>query len=408
MYRKWMIAICIAVVLSLAGSGWVSASRGLPTWGTAFDPSSYMLGPYHQIQVVEVFKGNLYAVAGDPQWFDWEVDRDSAAQIFRSRDGKIWKPASEIGFGLGAVEDDCGTNYYDTAWDMQVFEGYLYMTAFDSCFTRPGMIMRSADGLNWETVATTQELGSEWNCEGSCFGQFFKLGVYKGMLYTSFNYYNPEADMVTSFIYRSPNGNPGTWEELIEFPGWYGPGSFFEFKDTLYLASDTIYAPDWSELPDQIWRTVDGVNWEVVVADGFGNPGTDSMGAFATYKDYLYVGEGVYYEEGYAGQIWRSRDGLQWEPVVMDGFGNPLDVKVDGLIVYNGYLYAYTVNWEEGGSVFRTKDAVKWERVSEPGWGNPTNIATHLNSGQAIFRGELYMGQIGPQGVLVKMVKPRR
>lgn len=406
MIRKLSIALCIAVVLSLAGSGWVTASRGLPTWGTVFDPGSYMLGPYHLIQVVEVFKGDLYTVAGDPQWFG-EEERVSAAQIFRSRDGKVWKPASEIGFGLGAVEDQCGMNYYDTAWDMQVFEGQLYMTAYDSCFTRPGRILRSADGRNWETVATTQQMGSEWNCGTSCFGQFLKMGVYKGMLYTSYNVYDPEADMVTSFILRSPNGNPESWEKVKEFPQWYSPGSFFEFKGALYLASDTIYAPGWLGLPDQIWRTVDGVNWEVVVADGFGNPGSDSMGAFAAFQDYLYVGEGVY-EEGYAGQIWRSRDGVKWEPVIMDGFGNPLDIKVDGLIVYNGYLYAYTVNWTEGASVYRTKDAVTWERVNEPGWGNPLNAASHLSSGQAIFKGELYMGQIGPQGMLVKMVKPRR
>jgi hypothetical protein len=74
-------------------------------------------------------------------------------------------------------------------------------------------------------------------------------------------------------------------------------------------------------------------------------------------------------EEGGA-QIWRSKDGLAWEPVSLEGLLSANDVKIDGLDVYDGELYAHTVNWTDGSSVFRTKDAITWERVNEPGWGN--------------------------------------
>ena len=37
----------------------------------------------------------------------------------------------------------------------------------------------------------------------------------------------------------------------------------------------------------------------------------------------------------------------------MDGFGNPLDVKVDGLIVYNDYLYHW---WNAVGKARNCKE----------------------------------------------------
>jgi hypothetical protein len=118
------------------------------------------------------------------------------------------------------------------------------------------------------------------------------------------------------------------------------------------------------------------------------------------------VGVGTY--EGGGGQIWRSADGRQWEPVVLNGFGNPLDDKIDGLVVYLGDLYAYTVNWEEGGSVFRTKEGIAWERVNEPGWGNVTFATSQHEAAQVVFKDDLYMGVIAPQGVLLKLVHPAK
>ena len=225
------------------------------------------------------------------------------------------------------------------------------------------------------------------------------------MLFRS-DYFNPNLDdygFVDAKIFRSPTGDSGTWQEVIDFPGWNFPGSFQVFKGALYVASDWVFTPSWEPAPDQIWRTYDGVNWEMVVGDGFGNLPIDDLGGFAEYKGYLYVGEGI--DAVHGGQIWRSKDGLKWDPVIMDGFGNPLNEKIDGLVVYQGELYAYTVNWTEGCSVFRTKDAKSWELVNEPGWGNPTYATSHLTSAQAVFKGDLYMGVIGPQGVLLKMNK---
>jgi hypothetical protein len=405
MYRKWMAAVCVAVLISLSLGGLAKAQDPLPTWEIVFDPGTVFENPDYFVHSVEEYKGDLYIVAGDPGWFDWETPRINAGQIFRSPDGRNWEPASELGFGLGSTDDACGPNYYDTAWDMAVFQGQIYVMPADACYLRAGLILRSSDGVTWESVIEADAFIPTWSDEFSVYhAQFHKFGVFKGMLYANLDYYNLDTEFTESAILRSPSGAPGSWELVIDFPGWGGPGSFHVFNGALYLASDGIYTPpDWEPAPEQIWRTFDGVKWEMVVSDGFGNAGTDGLGGFADYKGFLYVGVGMY--EG-SGQIWRSQNGLEWEPVILDGFGNPLDEKIDGLVVHQGELYAYTVNWTEGASVFRTKDAITWERVNTPGWGNPSYGTTHLASGQVTFRDELYLGIIGPQGVLLKLVHP--
>jgi hypothetical protein len=399
MFRFMKFTLSVVAVCSLLGSGLAFASKGLPNWEVAFDPGPYMSGGNYLIMSVEEYKENLYIVAAGMD--------EQGGRVFRSPDGKNWEAVTEAGFGLGAVEDECGTNYYDNSWDMAVFKGELYLLPYDqSCYLRPGLIMRTSDGVNWETVVTTKDLGFTIPFEDITFyGQFHKLGVFKGMLYANLDYYDVQAGFNTSIIVRSPNGNPGTWEKVMDFPGWGYPGTFQVFMGALYVASDTVLSPpDEEPAPEQIWRSFDGLNWEMVVGNGFGNPGSDGLGGFADYKGYLYVGAA----SGEAGgaQIWRSKDGLTWQPVTLEGLLSPTDDKIDGLDVYEGELYAHTVNWTNGSSVFRTKDAISWERVNEPGWGNPDWSASLHTADQVVFKDELYMGVNGFHGVLLKMVHP--
>jgi len=397
MFRKMMFAMCILVVFSLLGSGLTLASEGIPTWEIVLDPGDFMEGDYY-IESVEEFKGDLYAVA--------KGEEGQGGRLFRSPDGKNWEVITEAGFGLGAVEDDCGTNYYDNSWDMIVFQDKLYLLPFEeSCYLRPGLVMRTSDGVNWETVVTAEDLGLTWSFWDYIFyGQFHKLSEFQGRLYVNVEYYNPEADLPESAIYRSPQGDPGTWEEVIIFPGWIYPGTFHIFNGALYEASDYVVTPEWDDAPEQIWRTFDGTNWEMVIGDGFGNPGSDGLGGFADYKGYLYVGAET--GEGDGAQLWRSPDGVAWEPVSLEGLLSSNDWKVEGVNVYQGELYAHINNCENGMSVFRTKDTSTWQRVNTPGFGNPNWCASHHNAGQVVFRDDLYMGTIGYHGVLLKLVHP--
>ena len=408
MFRKMMFALCILVGGSLLGGGLAFAREGLPTWEVAFDPGPRMPEPYYFVHAVEEYKGDLYTVVGDPLWFGDEW-RESAGQVFRSPDGRNWEPATDIGFGLGTVEDACGVNSYDTSWDMVVFQNKLYLLPQDICYLRPGVILRSSDGANWQSVTTTEELGITWSDgELDYFAQFRKITVFKGKLYANLDYFDPETEFTGSAIFSSPSGDPGSWEQAMDFPGWLYPGNFYVFKGALYVGSGGVVAhPDWEGLPEQIWRTFDGENWEMVVADGLGNPPGVGWGGFADYKGYLYVGVGTIDTSlGLVGQLWRSQDGMQWEQIDISSLLGPNDVKVDGGFVYQGKLYIYTVNYVDGGSVYRTKDAKTWEPVNEPGWGNPTWLTTHLDSDQVVFKDDLYMGVVGPQGILLKMVHP--
>ncbi len=412
MFRKLLITLCIATIFSLVGSSGIAfasngASKPMPTWQTVFDPNAKTPGTNIFIPSIEVFKGDLYAVAGDPLWWHTDNPPKYGGQLFRSQNGKNWEPASAPGFGLGSMKNDCGTDYYDMAEDMTVFQGKLYVDPSDICYEQPGVIMRTSDGKNWEIVATTQELGITWtHVPYPGFGQFHGFSEFNGMLYIGIDAFDPVANNSLSMIYRSPNGNPGTWKEVINFPGWAYPGPLHVFNGALYVVSDGVITPStgpgYIVEPEQIWRTFDGVNWKEVVGDGFGiTPSGEGLGGFAEYQGNLYVGAP---DVKNGGQIWRSHDGKHWKPVVQNGFGNPNNIKVDGLVVYQGELYAYTLNNIDGGSVYRTRDTKTWEAVNQPGWGNPNYYASHLNADQAVFKGNLYMGVVGLQGVLLKMV----
>ncbi len=414
MSRKWLAAVCIAVLISLFSGRTALADQDPPDWEIAFDPAPYMPGDYYLITAVEEFNNELFLIAGDPSWFHTiDPGMITAGQVFHSPDGVTWEPATETGFGLPPVEDPyCGTNYYDFSLDMEVFKGSLYATAVDSCYALPGLVLRMNKKGVWEPVLFSTDLIEPWgDPEFPYYAQFHKFAVYEGMLYVSVDYYNPETEFTTSAIFRSSTGASDTWEEVMVFPGWMWPGSFHVFQGALYIDSDTIYQPpDWTDLPEQIWRTFDGVNWEVVVPNGFGNSIYDGMGGFADYKGYLYVGATTY-EVGPnqldpGGQIWRSSDGTNWELVMAGGFGNPENIKVDGLLVYRGDLCAYTLNPYEGGSLFCSKDAQTWLPASEPGWGNPNYYTTHLSSSQVVFKDDLYLGMFSSQGTLVKLDHP--
>ncbi len=409
MHRKVLIVFAAVAILSMLISGTALAYKGkLPTWKTAFDPGTDMPGQYF-IHSVEEYKGDLYVVAAGM----WAGGPDSAGRLFRSPNGKNWTPATGLGFDLGAkIDSTCSPdpNYYDSSWDMIVFKGKLYLLPDDdSCWGElPGVIMRSNDGKAWESVVTAEDLGKFWSDDSGVtyYGQFYKLAVFNGMIYVDLSYFDTAAQYTTGVIFRSPNGDPGTWQEVRDFPGWATPGSFQTFKGALYVASDGVFMPDWTPLPEQIWRSYDGLNWEMVV-NGFpdSHATNDGLGGFAEYQGYLYVGVGSDAVEGNGGQIWRSKDGLHWTAVILDGFGNPNNTKIDGLVVYDGQLYAYTVNLTDGCSVYRTRDAKSWEPVNQPGWGNPQFTTSHLTSDQVVFKGNLYMGVLGVDGVLLKMDK---
>jgi hypothetical protein len=292
--------------------------------------------------------------------------------------------------------DENGSPWF-TSWDMAVFQDQLYLAVLwgDSL----SAIFRTPDGINWEKVVAGDLPGpNSW--------EIWKLGIFKGMLYISAVGYT-ETDNAYNQIWRTPSGDVGSWELVEEIPNMPYFASFVTYKGALYGISDWSNNEYWETIPTQVWRTFNGVDWEPVVMDGFGNPNNINGGDFEVFGKYLYAAIGSEPESS-GGEVYRTLDGLVWEQVVTGGAGNLNNYKFDGLISYLGDLYAYSVNSVDGCQVFRSKDGLNWTQVNESGWGNPLDISSHLGAAQAVFHDDLYMGTYSDwwQSRVVRLVHP--
>jgi hypothetical protein len=105
--------------------------------------------------------------------------------------------------------------------------------------------------------------------------------------------------------------------------------------------------------------------------DGFGNPNNLSVFALEVFQGFLYAGTR---NEDTGCEIWRY-DGSSWESVMNGCFGKPYNLGIDDFIVYNGRLYAgvWTGANEdgtvEGGEIWRSNDGRNWEEVVSGGFG---------------------------------------
>jgi len=108
-----------------------------------------------------------------------------------------------------------------------------------------------------------------------------------------------------------------------------------------------------------VWKT-DGVNWDPVNEPGFGSSDNVSGRSMVVCGGYLYVGVE---NRATGAQIFRRRlePGGQgdlseddWESVVDDGFGNSNNLFVSDLAVFEGEMYAGTINAFEGMELWKT------------------------------------------------------
>ena len=151
------------------------------------------------------------------------------------------------------------------------------------------------------------------------------------------------------------------------------------FKDYLYF---TLTRANNTGEAVLLYRTADGMSWEPVIQPAFGNtilPGyyyRTSISLFE-YKNKLYAGlQWEYYDyisfwDAPGGQIWRSEDGTTWEKVIdLAGQRNNLGFK--DFAEFQGMLYAISFTFGEGFEVWRsmTGNADDWTRVAERTFGN--------------------------------------
>jgi hypothetical protein len=153
-----------------------------------------------------------------------------------------------------------------------------------------------------------------------------------------------------------------------EVPGWQqvnsngfgdplaGEVSALEaFNGYIYAGTFNPINPAPGQLYDgaRIFRSSDGVNWNPVTDPGFGNTHDTAPPAildFSIFNGYLFASTG----RGNAAQIWRSMNGVNWARVVNAGFGDPDIVDLTVLAEYGGGLYVGATKQDSGAQIWRT------------------------------------------------------
>jgi hypothetical protein len=349
----------------------------MPQWQQVFDPVPVYGDQDYTVWGVE-FKNMLYFGG----FGDGVQDN-----VWGTSDGETWSHA----WSASMVDED-----FEGMWWMYAFKEHLYAFILDSDGEYPAQLMRTSDTVNWELVAA-----EEWYPDGG----IFPCGItsFEGALYLAVCYWLEPS--YGTRLWRSISGDPGTWEEVADFPDWSvdwgAPVSFATFKGALYVMSDFVWRDD-ANVPAEMWRSEDGENWELVIADGFGDPLNIRGGSFGVHRGYLYASMGL---ADTAGDIYRTKDGVSWEPVTLDGFGEPENWLFTAFASYKERLYTFGSGWT-GVRAYSSADGMhNWTLTNDPGWGEPRNIGVLREYSVVNFKGNLYVGAVGPGGVF-KLVKP--
>jgi hypothetical protein len=197
-------------------------------------------------------------------------------------------------------------------------------------------------------------------------------------------------------------------------------GDLIEFNGYLYAGIRNHYDGC------QIWRTKSIEEpWELVLKNGSGNLNNVWFSKFAIFNNQLYVGT-QNYEDGF--EMFRTSTGNseEWECVIGknadtdSGFGQ----KTGGnhfawsMEVYDGYLYLGLHGGNNlPGQIWRTNDGLKWEPVicynniisaKLNGAYMPASFGIYSTGGirdMVVYKNELYVGTCG--GFYLDIVFPR-
>ena len=125
-----------------------------------------------------------------------------------------------------------------------------------------------------------------------------------------------------------------------------------------------------------ILRSTDGLRFEPVTAPGMGDRGVTSFRALVGFKNRLFTspsGKGKLWAYAESPVVLECVDPLkdEWRAASAPGFGDPTELTVFDMAVFNDYLWAGTGNPSSGFQVWRTRaqgePPYHWERVMTEG-----------------------------------------
>ncbi len=322
---------------------------------------------------------------------------ENACQPFRQ--------VNEDAFGLGGGED--GTFLNEEGFEVEVFQGQLYlgMEADNSLGVR---LWRSRAGVyapnsqaDWEEVAADSQGYPFGNPNLEQDDHVDSLAEFDGFLYVSTA--NRGLTQWGSNLYRSPSGDPNSWQNVLEELGaGFGNAANVNFKDMIrfqgYLCGGT---QNWMD-GAQVWCSQDGLKWVQKNRSGFGehhpNPSNSGIWSSMVFRNALYFGvrnNGLSFVDPSddVGKLFRTLklDGNpSWEEI-FSSQAAPQN-RVDLLGELDGYLYIATRS-PQGVIVYRSPsgDSGSWQAVSLPGInGNPNNLQVHVD-GAVVYDRRLYV-----------------
>ena len=204
------------------------------------------------------------------------------------------------------------------------------------------------------------------------------LDIYQGQLYAG-TWAGVSLD--TAQIWRSSDGR--AWEQLS--PGYVTSTQFIfdsqVFSNNLYIGTGSV-----TENIAEIWRT-DGLNWEMVASDGFGDGNNYGIFNLAVFSNTLIASAA---NDTSGVEIWASPTGNpgSWEQVNSDGFGLGITGRESTMDAYNDYEY-FGISLNGLATLVRTNDLLTWTPVFTDGLGNSYNTTV---SSMAEFNGDFYIG----------------
>ena len=237
--------------------------------------------------------------------------------------------------------------------DSTTFNGMIYLATRRS-FESPALIsggaelFRSVDGRNWEPVKS----GMLQDQDNLGF-QFIAVDDRLLVMPVTWRGYQKAAVISANGITALNN------QALFNGDNHYGFG--YALHGQLILGMN-------NENGVQIWAGSNEVALEPVVLDGLGNPNNTSFSNEprqpVIFMDHAYLGV-TNTRDG--GQLWKSVDGKNWQQVTTDGIDIPLSQSLQPLEVFAGQLIVKASRWSADGKLsaqlFQSKDGLTWEPV---------------------------------------------
>ena len=320
-----------------------------------------------------------------------------------------WTQVNDNAFRLGTGLDGTFTN--EDAFEVITFNDQLYvgMEADNSLGAR---LWRTKEGVqipssqeDWEEVIADSK-GDPFGIPNSIqIDHIDSLADFNGYLYASTA--NRSGYQLGTYVFRSPSGNPGTWENAVHsHTAGFDDVNNENFKDMQVFMENLCGGTINSESGAQVWCTGDGTTWQKMSHGGFGNgvddPKTNAIWSGYVYNDALYYGvqnRGIdsVSDSDDIGILYRTsslydndESGIPvWNEVYRGQSGSHRLNILGGI---NGYLYI-SVQSSEGIVILRssTGNPESWTPVNAPGMNNETNNKDTTVDGATILNNALYV-----------------